>query len=121
MPDHDASPRGIAGGAAAGNPALIVTLTSDPEFDTPAMLKKYAQHFDADTNRWMFLTGPKPDSAPRGERFQVCRRGKRPDKRESPADPFIHSTWFVLVDKQGRVRGWTDREGSLHASYDSDA
>ncbi len=45
---------------------------------------------------------------------------KKPEERSVPDDLFIHSTWFVLVDQQGRVRGWTDDDGSLHAYFDSD-
>ena len=39
--------------------AKLVTLTTDADFDTPPVLKAYAERFGADTNRWMFLTGPK--------------------------------------------------------------
>ena len=45
---------------------------------------------------------------------------KKPEERDVPEDLFLHSTWFVLVDRQGRVRGWTDKLGSLHAYYDSE-
>src|ERR1035438_4679856 len=37
----------------------LVTLTTDPDFDTPAMMKRYGERFGADFNRWMFLTGTK--------------------------------------------------------------
>jgi len=43
------------------SPVKLVTLTSDPEFDTPPVLKKYAERFNADSNRWIFLTGPRLD------------------------------------------------------------
>ncbi len=38
----------------ANQPVRLVTLTSDPEYDTPPVLKKYAARFGADSNRWMF-------------------------------------------------------------------
>src|SRR5258707_1385824 len=39
--------------------ARLVTLTTDPDFDTPAVMKKYGERFGADFNRWTFLTGTK--------------------------------------------------------------
>ena len=104
----------------AGDAVRLVTLTSDPEFDTSEVLKKYGQHFGADNSRWWFLTGPKPEIR-RLEisdfKFVVAEKDAK--ERESDDDLFIHSTWFVLVDKQGRVRGWTDDAGSIHACYES--
>src|SRR5450631_3005254 len=41
----------------------LVTLTTDPGNDSPAVLKKYGQHFDADFSRWTFLTGTKAQIA----------------------------------------------------------
>ena len=42
--------------------ARLVTLTTDPDFDSPAVLKKYGDRFGADFNRWTFLTGTKRKS-----------------------------------------------------------
>src|SRR6185369_17492193 len=47
----------------ASSQAKLVTLTTDPVFDTPAVLKAYAQRFGADFNRWLFLTGTKKQIA----------------------------------------------------------
>ena len=46
--------------------AKLVTLTTDPDFDTPAMMKRYGERFGADFNRWMFLTGTKAEIAALG-------------------------------------------------------
>src|SRR5450631_1242868 len=43
--------------------ARLVTLTTDPDFDSPAVLKKYGERFGADFNRWTFLTGTKSEIA----------------------------------------------------------
>jgi protein SCO1 len=103
-----------------GQPVRLVTLTSDPENDTPPVLKRYAARFGADSNTWSFLTGAKPEIR-RLEvndfKFVVVEKGAK--EQETPEDLFIHSTWFVLVDQQGRVRGWTDSAGRLHAYFDS--
>lgn len=105
----------------ASDPVRFVTLTSDPEYDTPAILKRYAARFNADTNRWFFLTGPKPEIrrlAVNDFKFVVVEN--KPEEQKNPEDLFIHSTWFVLVDQRGRVRGWNDSEGRLHAYFDSE-
>jgi protein SCO1/2 len=102
-----------------GEPVRLVSLTSDPDYDTPAKLKTYAGKFGADSNRWWFLTGNRKEIrslAVNDFKFVVIE--KAPEQREIPEDLFIHSTWFVLVDRQGRLRGWTDRDGRLHAKFD---
>ncbi|EEF57489.1 SCO family protein [Pedosphaera parvula] len=102
-------------------PIKLISFTSNPEYDTPSELKKYAERFGADANRWWFLTGDKGEIrrlATNDLKFVVVE--KQPDQRENPDDLFIHSTWFVLVDKHGQVRGWTDEQGSLHAYWDSE-
>jgi cytochrome oxidase Cu insertion factor (SCO1/SenC/PrrC family) len=43
--------------------AKLVTLTTDPDFDTPEVLKKYGDRFGADFDRWKFLTGTKAEIA----------------------------------------------------------
>lgn len=87
-------------------PVGFLTLTTDPDFDTPAVLRQYAERHGADTNRWHFLTGDKPAIArAAAESFKLVAREKAEETRTSPNDLFIHSTVFALVDKRGRLRG----------------
>ncbi len=104
----------------ANQPVRLITLTSDPENDTPPVLKRYAARFAADSNVWSFLTGPKAEIRRlEVNDFKFVFFEKDASVREAPVDLFIHSTWFNLVDQQGRVRGWNDSEGRLHAYFDS--
>ena len=48
----------IALGADFGAKVAFVSITLDPEHDTPAVLKDYAQSWAAKPGGWMFLTGP---------------------------------------------------------------
>src|SRR5207237_3552270 len=41
--------------------ARLVSLTTDPLYDTPPVLKNYAQRFGADPSRWLFLTGSRQE------------------------------------------------------------
>ena len=43
--------------------AKLVTLTTDPDYDAPAILKKYGERYGADFQRWTFLTGTKNELA----------------------------------------------------------
>jgi len=43
----------------ADSQAKLISLTTNPEFDTPAVLAKYAAKYQADAKRWNFLTGTK--------------------------------------------------------------
>jgi protein SCO1/2 len=43
--------------APAGPPVQLVSITLDPEFDTPAVLRAYAERYGADSARWRFCTG----------------------------------------------------------------
>lgn len=90
----------------SGSQAKLVTLTTDPEYDTPAVLKKYAQLFGADTNRWMFLTGTARQVANLAiDSLKLTAIEKKPEARESPQDLFVHSTIFVIIDKRAQLRG----------------
>ena len=86
--------------------AKLVTLTTDPEFDAPPALKKYGDRFAADYSRWSFLTGTKKEIAALAiDSLKLAAVEKKPDERADAADLFIHSTIFVVVDKQARLRG----------------
>jgi protein SCO1 len=89
----------------ANLPVKLITVTTDPEFDTPEVLKRYAGQFSADPDRWWFLTGEKSQIARLArEGLKLVAQETKPEERENDADLFIHSTVFVLLDKQGRLR-----------------
>jgi protein SCO1/2 len=86
-------------------PVKFVTLTTHPEHDTPAVLQAYARRFLAQPGRWHFLTGTKKqiaDLAIGGLKLTAIE--KEALQRENLNDLFIHSTLFVLIDRQGRAR-----------------
>ena len=89
-----------------GAPLKFITLTTDPEFDTPAVLATYGRRHNASSGRWWFLTGTKPQIAALAvDGLKLAAMEKKPEERTNEMDLFIHSTIFVLVDKQARVRG----------------
>jgi len=85
--------------------ARLVTLTTDPDFDTPPVLRAYGERFGAKPERWIFLTGAKKEIAALAiDSLKLTAVEKKPEEREDPQDLFIHSTILVVVDKQGRLR-----------------
>jgi protein SCO1 len=81
----------------------FVSISSDPENDTPEVLRAYAARFHA-TDRWLFLTGDKEQI------HALANQGFKLSVVETPgaAERIIHSTRFALVDRQGFVRGVYD-------------
>ena len=86
--------------------AKLVTLTTDPDNDTPEVLKKYGERFNADFNRWIFLTGTKMEIAALGSgSLKLSAVPVKLEDQKSVADLFIHTTIFVVVDRHAQLRG----------------
>jgi protein SCO1 len=90
----------------AADKTKLVSLTTNPDYDTPAILKTYGLRHGADTNRWMFLTGTKKQIGNLAVgSLKLSAVEKKPEERASPDDLWVHSTIFVLVDKRAQLRG----------------
>jgi protein SCO1/2 len=86
-------------------PAQFISLTTDPEFDSPQILGEYGKKFGADPSRWWFLTGTKKDMLDLAVQGLKLTTVEKPEgQRDLPEDLFIHSSISVLVDGQGRIR-----------------
>lgn len=84
----------------------LVSISLDPEKDTPDVLKEYAAKFRAGPN-WLFFTGEKAAIRTLSEKgFKLAAV----EERNNP-EPIIHSTKLVLVDRTGWVRGVYDAIG----------
>ena len=75
----------------------LVSITVDPANDTPPVLAAYAKHFKPDFSRWSFLTG---DQAKLNE---IALNGFHMNAVDGS---MTHSTRFVLVDRNRRIRGY---------------
>ena len=73
---------------------VAVSLTCDPENDTPAALEHYAERFEADPQRWKFLTG---------DMDVIKRVGTKTFLL--PVEIGVHSERGVVFDREGRLRG----------------
>ncbi len=85
----------------------LVSVTVDPERDTPQTLALYAARHNADAKRWFFLTGQ------RDRIIRLIQEGFHlgvaalPNGAE-PSGTIPHSPRFVLIDKDARIRGYYD-------------
>jgi protein SCO1/2 len=77
----------------------LVSFSVNPENDSPQALKAYANKFHADTNRWLFLTGT---------REEITKVAVESFKMGDIHEPIFHSSYFTLVDKEGKIRGYYD-------------
>jgi len=92
--------------------AKLVTLTTDPEYDSPEVLKKYGQRFGADFSRWTFLTGTKNEIAQlAANSLKLSTQPVKPTEQKDATDLFIHATIFVIVDKHAQFRGFFETTG----------
>jgi protein SCO1/2 len=84
----------------------LVSLTVDPRSDTTLVLAEYGERFNADTNRWLLLTGDK------AELYGLIGTSFLP---QAPDDPFnympgnfANTERIALVDSTGKVRAYFD-------------
>lgn len=81
---------------------LILSHTCDPKTDSAQRLKIYADSLGVETTKWIFLTGRKDSLY-----YQARNSYKIDDPNNNIAnidDDFLHSQFFALVDKKGRVK-----------------
>lgn len=74
----------------------LLSISVNPEYDTPDVLKAYGDRFLADHRRWSFLTG---------DRDAIHRLAVDGFHVGSVKEPMFHSTRFILIDSQARIRG----------------
>ncbi|MEI8074335.1 MAG: SCO family protein [Bacteroidota bacterium] len=82
---------------------LILSHTCDPDRDTVARMKVYADSIKADTKKWIFLTGRKDSLYSQARSSYLLDDPK--NNVEKIEDQFIHTQFFALVDRDGKVRG----------------
>jgi protein SCO1/2 len=86
----------------AAKDVKIISYTIDPKHDTVAVLKKYADKMGITGNNWLLLNGKKEDIYKLSESYLV----RKPE--EDAKEMFIHDGYFILIDKQKRIRGTYD-------------
>jgi len=91
----------------ASEDVAFVSFTVDPEHDTPEVLAAYAEKFAADPARWRFLTGSMATiekTVVKG--FKMHIGDPEPHKEDPSLIDIMHGEHFVLVDRDGIIRGY---------------
>jgi protein SCO1/2 len=98
-----------------GNPNFgIVSISIDPEHDTPAVLKAHRELLGVKSSNWNFLTGDKKYI------FDLSNKGFNlyAGQNSQVKGGFEHSGLFALVDKNGNIRCRNDEFGNPILYYD---
>lgn len=85
----------------AASRARLLSISVDPDYDTPEILQRYAETWHLAGDRWLFATGERQAIR------ELVRRGfllPVEEQPEIPEMPILHSSRFALVDAQGRLR-----------------
>nr|WP_067058353.1 SCO family protein [Mucilaginibacter sp. L294] len=82
----------------------IISHTIDPKHDSVAVMKKYADKLGISGNSWWLLQGNKEQTYDLGQKSYLVA------VKQDDGTPggYVHQGWFVLVDKQKRIRGYYD-------------
>lgn len=104
--------------ATDGSDARLVSISVDPDNDTPPVLADYGVKSGADPRRWTFVTGPYTDIASAvvvGFKVSTAKIATGAGEGE-----VTHGDWFVLVDRTGAIRGYypTEETGDFERLID---
>jgi protein SCO1/2 len=89
-----------------GDNVKLVSVSVDPQYDTPQILAAYAKRFHADPTRWHFITGPYDQVHALVEGPMMISMMRTPDKGGVPQ--IAHQGLFLLVDGNLHIRGTYD-------------
>jgi protein SCO1 len=97
-----------------GSKVTLVSLSVDPQHDTPSVLAEYGQQFKADPSTWKMLTGDWDQVYDVVTGFKVATRPPRPpvDAPVPGGTELTHTTRIVLIDPQLQVRAYLDGDGA---------
>lgn len=80
----------------------MLSITVNPESDTPQRLKEYAQENGINTNKWHLLSGEQANiEALAQDKFLITAK-----EDQHGYQNYVHSDLLVLVDKEGKIRGF---------------
>jgi protein SCO1/2 len=91
----------------------LLSVSVDPEYDTPDVLGEYADGYGAVSGKWIFLTGSKK------EIYDLAQKGfllGLDVETQGDDDVILHSQKFVLVDSNGTIRSYYDSDDAAAMS-----
>ena len=97
----------------SGVDARLVSFSVDPEWDTPEVLRSYADAVGADRERWWFLTGDRSAIYALIQKSFLSPVERAPDGSAPIGQHVSHRSQVVVVDKLGRLRGFYAGESDV--------
>ena len=86
----------------------ILSFTVNPEVDSIAQMKRYADNHGAKSNQWFFLTGDKNKLYEMARKSFFVLKPQEAQNLGGVESDFIHTNNFVLIDRKMRIRGYYD-------------
>jgi protein SCO1/2 len=94
---------------------MILSHTVNPSIDTVQTMYKYAKRFEADSTKWWFLTGAKKELYTMARKsYLIVPDEADPNFEHGGESDFLHTENFVLIDPEGRIRGFYDGTDPSH-------
>lgn len=92
----------------------IISISVDPNNDTPEILKAYTMSMDIDSLNWEFLTGPQELI------YNIAKSGFFVPAAQDSLQPggVFHSSDITIVDNKGYIRTGIDKEDNIRFTYD---
>jgi protein SCO1/2 len=93
-----------------GERVHVVSVTVDPEVDTPERLRAFADRYGG-TSQWTLLTGRPEDVRATTQRAFFQPEASRREIEADPGYDILHGTGVLLIDRDGRCRGLYPTDG----------
>lgn len=96
-----------------GGEIALLSVSVDPERDTPEKLREYAKAFGARPGLWRYLTGEQQEverTVVQGFHTAMAKMPVPGADSHTEAFEIMHGERFVLVDRNGRIRGFYDAD-----------
>lgn len=75
----------------------LLSISVNPQYDTPNILQNYGERYNADFKKWNFLTG---------DVNEIHTLALESFKVGDAENPIFHSAFFILIDDQAQIRGY---------------
>ncbi len=75
----------------------LLSISVNPQYDTPNILQNYGERYSADFKKWNFLTG---------DVNEIHTLALESFKVGDAENPIFHSAFFILIDDQAQIRGY---------------
>ena len=105
---QDAVKRNVRTGPDDADFVQFISFTVDPQHDSVAQLKKFADRYQINPQNWWLLTGDKKQI------YDLALNGMKMGINDTEVDTtFIHPQQFVLIDKERVIRSRRDEHGNV--------